>query len=149
LEGEGFHGVPAGGLQRLQMGRHMCGLLLGPVFGALVFRLGHWRVVTARGGRALSGRVLAREDHSVVCIDKTAAGAGQAFGRFVRRTPWPGHGPHQAHTALRAVLRAARAHGTVAAHTPTHAHTPTRPHARAWQAVAAWGGGEQDQACGW
>lgn len=77
---------------------------------------GHWTVVTARGGRALSGRSPCGTGRSLGGLyrDKTVAGAGQAFGRFVRCTPWPGHGPHQAHTALRAV----RAHGTVAAHTP-------------------------------
>ena len=92
---------------------------------------GHWRVVTARGGRALSGRSPCGTGRSLGGLyrDKTVAGAGQAFGRFVRRTPWPGHGPHQAHTALRAACCVLRAPMARLPPTRQHANTPTRQHA--------------------
>ncbi|PEH89027.1 hypothetical protein CRM82_10885 [Comamonas terrigena] len=105
--------------------------------------------------------LVAREDHSVVCIGiKLSLALGRRLAGLYG-VPL-GQGTGRIRHTQRCVLRAARAHGTVAAHTPTrphahtptrpHAHTPTRPHAHtpaAWQAVAARGGGEQDQACGW
>lgn len=89
--------------------------------------------------------LVAREDHSVVCIGiKLSLALGRRLAGLYG-VPL-GQGTGRIRHTQRCVLRAARAHGTVAAHTPTrpHAHTPA-----AWQAVAARGGGEQDQACGW
>ncbi len=138
------------------MGRRICGLLLGPVFGAQVSWFWVIRLLSPNDeGEHFQGEVLVVEERRlVVCIGikpslalgwRLASLYGVPLGQCVGRIR---------HTQ-RCVLRAACAHGTVAAHTPTrpHAHTPTRPHARSMASLlrrgAARGGGGQGQACGW